>query len=75
MMAKEYGKLRGRIVERFGSQSSFADAMGITEQTVTNKLNGKREFSQGDIIEWCNALEISAELVGDYFFAHKLSNS
>lgn len=68
-------ELKGRIVQKFGSQGRFAKHIGKTEQTVTAKLNGRSQFSQDDILEWCNALDIEADEVGRYFFAHKLSNS
>lgn len=69
-MAKTYNKLRGKIVEVFGSQKSFAEALDITEQSVTAKLNGRSEFSQGDIIKWCDLLDINAEHITDYFFGN-----
>lgn len=68
-------ELKGRIVQKFGSQGRFAKHIGKTEQTVTAKLNGRSQFSQDDILEWCNALDIEADEVGRYFFAHKLSNA
>lgn len=70
-----YSKLRGRIIEMFGSQQAFAKHLGVTEQTVTAKLNGRSRFTQDDIIAWCNALDIEAESVGDYFFVPILSKS
>jgi hypothetical protein len=74
-MVKENSKLRGRIVEKYGSQANFAKKIGKTVQTVTAKLNGNTGFSQDDIVEWACALEIDANSVGEYFFAHLLSNS
>lgn len=74
-MRQEMFKLKGQIVKKFGSQGQFAKHLGRTEQTVTAKLNGRSSFSQDDIIEWCNALDIDAASVGEYFFAHKLSKS
>ncbi len=68
-------ELRGRIIQKFGSQGRFAKHLGLTEQTITAKLNGRSQFSQDDILNWCNALGIEADEVGRYFFAHKLSNS
>ena len=68
-------ELKGRIVQKYGSQSRFAKHLGLTEQTITAKLNGRSQFSQDDILNWCNALDIEANEVGRYFFAHKLSNS
>lgn len=72
---KPFAKLRGRIVEKYGSQAKFAEALGVTEQTVTGKLNGKTQFTIEDIVEWCNLLEIESEEVNVYFFAEKLSKS
>ena len=65
-------KLKGRIVERYGTQHGFAESIGRTEQTVTAKLAGRSQFSQKDIVEWCNALEIGKDEVGSYFFAKEL---
>ena len=70
---KENAKLRGRIVEKYGSQARFAARIGKSEQTVTAKLNGKAGLSQDDIVEWSNALDIAANDVGEYFFTHLLS--
>lgn len=67
-MAKTYNKLRGKIVEMYGSQKSFAEALNLSEQSVTAKLNGRSEFSQKDIIKWCEVLGINAEHITDYFF-------
>lgn len=74
-LSRENLKLRGRIIQKYGSQGTFAKHLGKTEQTVTAKLNGRSQFSQDDILDWCNALDIVAEDVGKYFFADKLSNS
>lgn len=67
-------KVKGRIIEKYGSQRAFAVAIGTTEQTVTSKLNGKSQFSLDDISVWCRALDISPGDVGSYFFADILSN-
>ena len=67
-MKKNLLKLRGRIIQKYASQSSFAVHLGTTEQTVTAKLNGRTQFSQDDIVKWCNALDIKAEEIGEYFF-------
>lgn len=67
-MAKTYSKLRGKIIEVYGSQREFAKAVGRTEQSVTAKLNMKTDFSQGEIIKWCELLGISNEEINRYFF-------
>lgn len=74
-MRQEMLQIKGEIIKKYGSQGEFARHLGKTEQTITAKLNGRSKFSQDDIVEWCNALDIDAASVGEYFFAHRLSNS
>lgn len=61
-------KLKGRIVEKFGSQKAFADALGVTDTTVNNKLNNRRLMSQDDIANWAETLEIPLDQIGLYLF-------
>ena len=68
-MVYTYDKLRGRIVEKFGSQSKFAEFIGVSEVTVSKKMNGKVQFDQDDIVLWCDALNIPIMEAGNYFFA------
>ena len=72
-LSRDNLNLRGRIIQKYGSQKEFAKRLDITEQTVTAKLNGRSQFTQDDILLWCNALDIIAEDEGEYFFAEKLS--
>ena len=74
-MSRENLELRGRIIQKFGSQGRFAQHIGKTQQTVTAKLNNRVQFTQNDILEWCNALDIPADDVGKYFFDQKLSKA
>ena len=62
-----YGKLKGRIVEKFGSQSRFAEALGTTENTVSRKMQSKVEFSKEDMIKWAKLLDIPKDDIPDYF--------
>ena len=68
-MVYTYDKLRGRIVEKFGSQSKFAEFIGVSEVNVSKKMNGKVQFDQDDIVLWCDALDIPIMEAGNYFFA------
>lgn len=68
-MPYTYNKLRGRIVEKFGTQERFAAALGMTKQGLSLKMTGKTEFSQRDIGRWCEILEITQEQIAEYFFA------
>lgn len=69
-MTFAYNKLKGKIVEVFGSQALFSKAINLSEQSITAKLSGRTKFSQDDIIEWCDALGIDQNDIGLYFFTH-----
>lgn len=68
-MPYTYNKLKGKIVEVFGNQNNFASKLGVSEVSVSRKLNRKTEFSQSDIERWSNLLGIETAEYGDYFFA------
>ncbi len=65
-------KLRGRIIEKFGSQKAFCEAVGCSVATLSNYLNGKAQLSQNTIATWANALEIPSGEIDIYFFAPKV---
>lgn len=67
-MAYNYRKLLGRIVEIFGTQYRFAEEMGISEHSLSVKLNNKRAFRQEEITKACTLLNIEPSEVSDYFF-------
>ena len=61
MAGYTYDKLRGRIIEKFGSQ--------ISDVSVSKKMNGWVQFDQEDILKWSDALDIPITEAGIYFFA------
>ena len=63
-----YRKLRGRIIEIYGSQKKFSETIDLSEQSITAKLNGRSDFSQVDILKWSDALLIDKNDIGTYFF-------
>ena len=72
-MAKyDYSKLRGRIVEKFGTCLAFAEAIGSTNVLVSNKLNNKSNFSRADIELWSNLLDIPSAEYDLYFFTKEV---
>ena len=68
-MSYEYNKLKGRIVEKYGTQSNFAKEAGISYVAMSKKLNGKIGLSQSDILAWSDLLDIDKTEYADYFFA------
>ena len=71
-MDYDYSKLRGRIVEKYGSQSNFANRMNLSDNTVSRKMNSIVGFSREDILKWCDALDIKTKEIGEYFFIPKV---
>lgn len=67
-MSYNYAKLLGRIVEVFGTQAKFSAAMGISEHTISAKLNGKVEWKQGEISAACALLGIPDKDIHVHFF-------
>lgn len=63
-----YPKLLGAIKEKFHGQAAFAKALGMSERTLSLKLNGKRDWKQKEIVKACNALQIETKDIPLYFF-------
>jgi hypothetical protein len=73
-MAFNYNKLRGKIIEKFGTQYDFAGAMGWSERTLSLKLNSNRSWKQDDICKAVKLLELSNEDIISYFFTPEVQN-
>lgn len=73
-MAFDYSKLRGRIIEKFGSIKAFAEAYGISPVTMSYKLNGKIAVSMDDIVKMSapELLDIKPSEYHVYFFTPKV---
>lgn len=69
MLEFEYRKLRGRIVEKYGTINAFSEQLGISNIQVSKKINGKAGFSQKDVVKWCGLLDIALKDVGQFFYA------
>ena len=67
----DYSKLIGRIIEKFGTRRAFAEAVGISENSMSQKLSHKMAITTEDIKKWClpEFLDIPCEEIGFYFFA------
>lgn len=67
----EYSNLRGAIRAKFKTQEAFAKALGISPCGLSNKLNGKTEWTVAEIRLGCALLGLSAEDIPSYFFCPK----
>ena len=71
-MAYDYAKLNGRIIEKCGTQAKFAEKMGLSERTVSLKLNNKVAWKQTEMQKAVIILELPANEIQAYFFTMKV---
>lgn len=74
-MAYKTDKLKARIIEKFGDQKHFAEAMGINESTLSRILSTGREWKGSLMMKAIELLEIPAVQVDSYFFESEVANS
>ena len=61
-------KLR-KVLEGFGhTQNDLAELLGITYQSVSIKINGKKDFTQSEMREIADMYKLTAEQVYSIFF-------
>lgn len=71
-MPFDYSKLKGRIVEKYGTQIAFAAALPMSERSLSLKLNGKRTWKQKDICRAIELLDLTESDILLYFFKTKV---
>lgn len=70
-----YSKLKGKIRELDMTLSEYANAIGITEQTLNLRFQDKRPFKQDEIIKTMELFNESVENIHIYFFTRKVAKS
>ena len=67
-MVFDYRKLRGQIMEHFGTQREFAKALGVSSRTLSLKLNSRIPFNQDEIAKAIRLLQAEPHDIKTYFF-------
>lgn len=68
----EYTLLTTRMEEYRFSQNTLANAIGIGRTAMNLKFNNKSFFTQKEIRDICEVLDIPSNKVGKYFFEIKV---
>jgi len=63
-MSNQNLKLKAAIVELFGSQVNFAEALGVDESIVSRIVQGRRELTQEDRRKWSKLLNAKPSIFG-----------
>ena len=71
----DYRKLRGRIIEIFGSVEKFAKEAKMTPTTIGRKLSGKSSWTQDEIVLSCILLNIPTREITVYFFTDEVEKT
>lgn len=66
-MTFDYSKLRGKIVERFGTVSNFAKTAGANDSYLSRKLKTGNPFNTDTVFKMSEILGITGE-IEQYFF-------
>ena len=74
-MAYDYRKLRGRIIEKYGTLKDFAIEMNWSERTLSLKMNCKVFWKQLEIMKAAKLLEIPSDEVMEYFFNQNVQSN
>lgn len=71
-MPMDYSKLKGRIIEKYGTRTAFAEAIGITMESLSRRLNNGSNFRTEEYVKACDLLDIPPKEMHLYFFTPKL---
>lgn len=66
----DYNKLKGKITEKGLTRAEFAKAVGISEASLSLRMNNRREWTQDEMIEVARILDFDVTELKDYFFTH-----
>lgn len=71
-MNYDYSKLEGKIIEVFGTRGKFAKAMGMSERTLSLKLNNRVPWKQNEMDKALGLLKSTEASIKPYFFTYKV---
>ena len=67
-MRFDYRKLRGRIIEKYGSLTNFSKATEMSPTIISLCINNKQTWNQRNIVKVAESLDIPIEEIPVYFF-------
>ena len=74
-MGFDYRKLKGKIVEIYGTQMAFSKAMNLSERTLSLKLNNKIPWKQKEMCKAIKLLNLNISNIQEYFLKEEVQNN
>jgi putative cro repressor len=74
-MTKDFSKLSGKIVEKYGTQYNFSIALGLSERSLSLKLNNKVGWRDEEMERAIELLDLDLNDIPAYFFANGVQAS
>ena len=68
----DYSFLKGRIVEIYGNQEKFAEKLGISRQSLSQKMTQRTQWKQKEICRAISLLSLNSTEVVSCFFTLKV---
>ena len=65
--------LRAKMIINNDTGITLSKALGISDTTLSSKINGKAEFTQGEIVKIKQRYKLNAEDVDCIFFNHEVT--
>ena len=72
MLKFDYGKLRELMRDEGITQAELAKAIGLSERSISLKMNGMIYWRQNEIIDAAQILHIPVGEISEYFFTPKV---
>ncbi|WP_449451729.1 DUF739 family protein [Streptococcus suis] len=73
-MKKDFSRLSGKIVEKYGTQYNFAIAIGLSERSLSLKLNNKVGWKDEEMERAIDLLGLELNDIPAYFFTNIVQN-
>ena len=74
-MTKDFSRLSGKIVEKYGTQYNFAIAIGLSERSLSLKLNNRVGWRDEEIERAVQLLGLDINDIPAYFFTYNVQVS
>ena len=74
-MPYDYSKLNGRVVEKCGTQEVFSKKIGISEVTISKKMNNRIPWKQPEMQKAAKILDFPENEIPAYFFVKKVKQT